>query len=86
MKSVDYIFYLLFCWTCALCAAAFAVVLGVPWDYAIAHTLAATVVGTMVSMFLMNTVEFFIRHQWPGLVKPAKLSEADAAKSEPQSS
>lgn len=86
MKSVDYIFYLMFCWTCALCAAAFAVVLGVPWSYAIAHTLAATVVGTVFSLFLMNTVEFLVERKWPGMLKPAKLSEADAAKSEPQSS
>lgn len=84
MKTLDYIFALLFGWTCAICGAAFMVVLGIPWSYAIAHTLSSAVVGTVVSVLLMNLVEFVIKRKWPTLMNPATLQEADAAKSEPQ--
>ena len=86
MKTVDYIFFLLFGWTCAVCAAAFAVVCGVPWEFALAHTLTSCVIGSAISTLLLNLVEFFVKRKWPTLVASATLPEADAAKSEPQSS
>lgn len=84
MKALDYIANLLFAWTLAICGASFMVILGIPWSYALAHTLTACIVGAGISLLLMNVVEYAIKRKWPTLMDPDRLGEADAAKSTPQ--
>jgi len=61
MKSVDYIAVMLFGWTCAIASAGMMVTLGLPWSFALAHTLSACVVGSVISMFLLAGTDFAIK-------------------------
>lgn len=52
---------ILFAWTCALGASAFITALGVPWQYALSHTLSACFVGTTATLILTWLADLAIR-------------------------
>lgn len=61
MTSKDFIAMILFTWACALLASACVIALGVPWDYALTHTLSACFIGTSLSFLLTCLVERWVR-------------------------
>lgn len=61
MKSTEFIAIMLFTWTCAMLSSAVVIALGVPWDYALSHTVPACMIGTGVSFLLSRGVERWVR-------------------------